>query len=593
MPLDDRQAAVNAGKPSPGGRDRDSRSAEFELRLLRQLGAFQTQFRNGKDIPKVTRGALRASMDLLVRQVSNLPEGRRQLESLPHGCVAILTPGNDQVEIVFSTPQQTVWDRELLTAFLRGGDQRIPGNIALGRLRRRGRMWGVLAVRSPSASFKWSHREALSSLAAAANEILDRIDQERVQEVHARLFARCWLRPKDLFYQVLHGLESLTHYDHSASLLIHQADSTTLEVVAEAITWKKGKSDKVGLKLPVPPQLQALLRPGVVYGFNRTGNDWQEWTGLAAGDLARFLDLHAPDGTSTGAPVACSMLCANLATPDRILGLLKVTAKHTGAFGPYEAELVEQFLPHVSIALQNSQRTEALERNLLQAERKHAMADLARGVAHDVNNALGAVLPLVQQLRAESTAGEIDPVSLGEDLRQIESSMQTCRRIFGGMLSFARGSQPSQGANIRQAIENTRTILKETLERCGIKLEIDVQAALPSIHGSQADLDQLFLNLVTNSRDAMPQGGRLSITARREGNAVHLSVQDTGTGIPPENLARVEEPFFTTKAQGNGLGLSICRSIVWQLQGKFTIKSELSAGTCVSVIIPIVSAGDS
>src|ERR1700730_10075300 len=133
------------------------------------------------------------------------------------------------------------------------------------------------------------------------------------------------------------------------------------------------------------------------------------------------------------------MLCAPLATRERVLGLLKVASKHSGLFGSYEAELVAQFLPHASIALQNSQRTQSLEQTLIQAERKHAMADLARGVAHDVNNALGAVLPLVQQMQADLRGGRIEPAVLVEDLGDVEQSVQVCRRIFGGMLSFARG----------------------------------------------------------------------------------------------------------------------------------------------------------
>ena len=119
------------------------------------------------------------------------------------------------------------------------------------------------------------------------------------------------------------------------------------------------------------------------------------------------------------------MLCAPLATRERVLGLLKIAARHPGSFGSYEAELVGQFLPHASIALQNSQRTESLELNLIQAERKHAMADLARGVAHDVNNALGAVLPLVQRcaISGVKLAIENGPSASPEDFNRLFSML--------------------------------------------------------------------------------------------------------------------------------------------------------------------------
>ncbi len=567
MTADHRQMSLNAPGSAAG-----VRSAEFELRCLRQLWAFQSRFREGHDISKISRTALRAGMDLL---------------QAPEGCVAVLVPGQPQVTLSFSVPQEAAWDLGLLTSFLRGDDGRVPADLALGRLRRRGRMWGVLGVRAPGGRFNWDHREALSSVAAAASEVLARIDQERVRDVRARIDCKILeqLRPKDLFYQILHGLHSLLQYDHSASLLIYEPHGRMLEVVAETITWKKGKSDKIGMKFPLSESGLGLLYAGKVYGFHRPAHTWEEWTGGAAVNLAELLDTNGSEGTA--APPDRSILCAPLVTRERVLGLLKVSAKHAGSFGPYEADLVGQLLPHASIALQNAQRTESLELNLLQAERKHAMANLARGVAHDVNNALGAVLPLVQQMRAELRAGEIDAASLAEDLRQIEGSIQVSRRIFGGMLTFARGAVQNGEANVKQAIDTTRAILKEGLQRRGIAVVVEAEPGLPAVRGSQGDLEQLLLNLLTNARDAMPRGGRLVIAARRAEQAIRLVVEDTGTGIPPENLPKVLDPFFTTKPQGNGLGLAICRSIVWQMQGKLEITSAPGEGTRVTVILPI------
>ena len=165
--------------------------------------------------------------------------------------------------------------------------------------------------------------------------------------------------------------------------------------------------------------------------------------------------------------------------------------------------------------------------------------------------------------------------------------MQTSRRIFSGMLSFARGVT-SAGANIKQAIENSRIILKESFQRRGIKVDVEIDAGLPSIPGSQADLEQLFLNLATNARDAMPTGGVLSMRTEVEGDHIAILIRDTGCGIPTEFMSRIQEPFFTTKKNGNGLGLSICRSIVWNAGGQMDIKSQLGAGTQIRVLLPIV-----
>jgi signal transduction histidine kinase len=96
----------------------------------------------------------------------------------------------------------------------------------------------------------------------------------------------------------------------------------------------------------------------------------------------------------------------------------------------------------------------------------------------------------------------------------------------------------------------------------------------------------VLLNLCTNARDAMPSGGRLTVLARQRGAQIELVVSDTGAGIPEENLAMVQEPFFTTKPEGSGLGLAIVRSIVWEMGGKMTIESRPNEGTRIRLQLP-------
>jgi two-component system sporulation sensor kinase A len=224
---------------------------------------------------------------------------------------------------------------------------------------------------------------------------------------------------------------------------------------------------------------------------------------------------------------------------------------------------------------------------VLTAERKHAMADLARTVSHDVNNALGAMLPLVQQLQEDCRGGVLEPVVLAEDLEQVQKSLQVCRRIFGGMLSFSRGAaRRSRYGQVRRALETASAILKYGMGRSGIELVVNMPEDLPSVACSQSDLEQVFLNLLTNTREAMPGGGRITVDVRPTVRTVEISIADSGCGISPENLPKVQEPFFTTKTHGNGLGLSICRSILWEAGGTLTIQSEPGAGTRVDIVVP-------
>jgi two-component system NtrC family sensor kinase len=227
---------------------------------------------------------------------------------------------------------------------------------------------------------------------------------------------------------------------------------------------------------------------------------------------------------------------------------------------------------------------------MVEAEKKHAIANLVRGVSHDVNNALGSVLPLVQQVAADIDARRLQPDVLRDDLQQIEQSIQACRRIFGGMLTLARGAiQGPAQANVRRALDNTFAILREAFERQNITVDVRLIDALPNIRVGQGDLEQVFLNLVGNAKDAMAAGGTLTVQTELIGDKLQLIIRDTGCGIPAEYMSNIEEPFFTTKPNGNGLGLSICRSIISNAGGHMTIASLTGRGTDITLLLPIVN----
>ena len=505
------------------------------------------------------------------------------------GCLAVLPAGCDLAELIFSVPRGAIWDRDLLTAFLRREKPPIPNHTLLAPLNRAGRLWAVMGLKLQQGQFSRNAPAALYRVARAVSDSIQLMDWERIVEVRARIDRKIMeqLRPKDLFYQILHGLRSLTRYDHSSALLICSEGERALELVAEQAAWLKGKSLQIGRRMALTEQLWNLMREGTVYGFDRPGNCWVEWPGQKASPLAELLDYNRTQEQSGSREAA--MLCAPLATRDGVLGVLKVAARHAGTFGRYEADLLSRFMPLAAVAVQNSQRTVTLEAKMLAAERKHAIADLARGISHDVNNALGAVLPLVQQMLADVRSSRADPGVLAEDLQQIERSLQTCRRIFGGMLTLARGTAQRVGqGDVHRAMECTLAILQDSLERQGVRLNLESPQGLPLIKGGQGDLEQLFLNLLANARDAMPAGGQLSVQAQRSGDRVEVVIQDSGCGISPAHLSQIEEPFFTTKHNGNGLGLSICRSIIWEMQGDLKISSQEGVGTEVRVLLPML-----
>ena len=281
------------------------------------------------------------------------------------------------------------------------------------------------------------------------------------------------------------------------------------------------------------------------------------------------------------------MLCAPLVARDGMIGLLKVASRHPGRLKPFDAELVDRFRSQAAVALQNLTRTESLQARMLTAERKHAIADLARTVSHDVNNALGAMLPLIQQMQTDLQAGRMEHKVYLEDLDQVQKSVQACRRIFGGMLSFARGAaRRSHHGEVSPALDTALAVLNDGMRRRGIELVVETVDDLPPVACGQSDLEQVFLNLLTNAREASSQGGRVTVQVEPEPERIAIAIADNGCGIPPEDLQRVFEPFFTTKSNGSGLGLSICRSILWEVGGTLNVQSELRKGTRVLVTVP-------
>jgi signal transduction histidine kinase len=477
----------------------------------------------------------------------------------------------------------------VLTRYIRHTHPPVQRDMLIASVRRRGGAWGAIALIRPGLPYGRDDQRLLTRIATALSEAIHRIDRDRLLGVRDRIDRKIMeqIHPKDLFYQILDGIRSLTHYDHSSALLIREENEAALRVVAEQIAWTKAKSPRIGLRLPMTAEAAAMLQSEQVYGFDRHGDSWQEWKQQPTAALAALLDYNSDDAGESANLREASILCAPLVTRDSLVGVLKIASRYPEQLKPYDAELVEHFRSQAAIAIQNLHRTESLRARLLTAERKHAMADLARSVSHDVNNALGSMLPLIQQMQADLRGGLLTPEVFAEDLEHVQKSLQVCRRIFGGMLSFSRNAaRRSRYGQVRRAIETTTAILKYGMGRSGIELCVNMPDDLPEVACSQSDLEQVFLNLLTNAREATPNGGRIMVTVRLAERVVEISIADSGCGIPAENLPRVLEPFFTTKPRGNGLGLSICRSVLWEVDGTLTIQSEPGNGTHVHIGVP-------
>ena len=157
-----------------------------------------------------------------------------------------------------------------------------------------------------------------------------------------------------------------------------------------------------------------------------------------------------------------------------------------------------------------------------------------------------------------------------------------------GLLSFSRQQAwRLSPVDVNTVVEEALVLVEKQLVREQVTLERDVAPGLPAVLGSANHLEQVILNLLTNAREAMPEGGRLRVATRRNGGSIEVEVTDTGKGIPAEHLSKVFDPFFTTKEKGTGLGLAISYGIVRDHQGTLTVRSGEGEGTTFLITFPV------
>jgi PAS domain S-box-containing protein len=223
-----------------------------------------------------------------------------------------------------------------------------------------------------------------------------------------------------------------------------------------------------------------------------------------------------------------------------------------------------------------------LAEQLRQAQKMEAVGRLAGGVAHDMNNVLAAVLAYAQFLR------EALPVSdpRRDDAEEILKAAQRGAALTRQLLAFSRQKthQPrilDLNEVVNHLLKMLRTIIGEDIE-----IEARLTPGLPRIKVDASHIEQVIMNLAVNSRDAMPKGGRLRIGTEVRGERVLITVTDTGAGMTAEVLQHAFEPFYTTKEQGTGLGLSTVFGIVKQSGGEIEIASTPGQGTTISVFLP-------
>jgi PAS domain S-box-containing protein len=237
----------------------------------------------------------------------------------------------------------------------------------------------------------------------------------------------------------------------------------------------------------------------------------------------------------------------------------------------------------------------ALERSARQAEKLAALGTLAAGLAHELNNPIGIISSRIEIMLLEAESQALPPGVLA-DLHVLHRHAQRVGKIAQGLLSFSRWSPGALGTvDVNVLIEDTMLLIEEQLTRKGIAVKRSLASWLPPVEGNANALQQVVLNLLTNARDVLTEGGEIFIDTAPildgSGGAVRLTVRDSGPGISSEILPRVFDPFFTTKADGTGLGLSISYGIVKEHQGTIEVQSRPGEGTTFVLTLPARGGG--
>jgi signal transduction histidine kinase len=228
-----------------------------------------------------------------------------------------------------------------------------------------------------------------------------------------------------------------------------------------------------------------------------------------------------------------------------------------------------------------------LERNLREASRLGAIARLTGSVAHEVKNPLGAIGIHLEHLRRRLRKLEEADPQAEERIAVIREEIGRLREILDEWLHLTSPEERQEfRASVPEALASAERLLRVEARHQGVELVVAVADDLPRVELSGARLRQVVLNLSLNALQAMPQGGRLTLRARGEGDWVGIEIADTGPGIPENVRDRIFELNFTTRPGGSGLGLPICRRIVEEAHGSMTFVTAVGAGTTFRVLLP-------
>jgi signal transduction histidine kinase len=234
-------------------------------------------------------------------------------------------------------------------------------------------------------------------------------------------------------------------------------------------------------------------------------------------------------------------------------------------------------------------RLQRTQQQLIQAAKLSSIGQLSAAVAHELNNPLAGILVYTRLIKDKLSIDSFDRERVRNNLEKIESAIDFCTGIIRGLLDFARQTEPLlRPVTISRAIDKAMSLVGHQAKMKLIEVAREESPILPLVVADFNQLVQVIINLVVNAIQAMSEGGKLTVRTSVEDGWVRISVQDTGCGIPPENMDKLFTPFFTTKdeVKGVGLGLAVSYGIIERHSGRIEVQSEVDKGSTFTIILP-------
>jgi two-component system NtrC family sensor kinase len=231
------------------------------------------------------------------------------------------------------------------------------------------------------------------------------------------------------------------------------------------------------------------------------------------------------------------------------------------------------------------------------ADKLAAVGRLAAGVVHEINNPLATISACAEALEQRTTEGAFEGCEGKDDLDEylglIKSEAFRCKSITTGLLDFSRSRTGDRHpVDLNEILRSSANLISHQKRGDRVEIQLELADDLPEVNADGGQIQQAVIALATNAIDAMPEGGTLIFRSGAQHKSVAIEIEDTGVGIPAEDLSKIFEPFFTTKevGKGTGLGLAVCYGIITDHAGRLSVRSNVGKGTTFTILLPVSDA---